>query len=86
MVVGGGGGWVYQAKTNTALVQLLDGGLPELVNIIRLKGFRRESTLVHTLKPGIYYSYSFIFNMHFCYGDLKITQVNTSAMFACLSL
>ena len=24
--------WVYRAKTNTALVQLLDGGLPELVN------------------------------------------------------
>ena len=30
VVVGGGG--VYRAKTNTALVQLLDGGLPELVN------------------------------------------------------
>ena len=33
--MGGGGGWwwwVYRAKTNTALVQLLDGGLPELVN------------------------------------------------------
>ena len=29
---GGGGGGGYQAKTNTALVQLLDGGLPELVN------------------------------------------------------
>ena len=28
----GGGWWVYRAKTNTALVQLLDGGLPELVN------------------------------------------------------
>ena len=28
---------MYQAKTNTALVQLLDGGLPELVNISNQK-------------------------------------------------
>ena len=34
--------WVYQAKTNTALVQLLDGGLPELVNCPR-KTFFKET-------------------------------------------
>ena len=41
-----GGGWVYQAKTNTALVQLLDGGLPELVNCLETKP--------HLLKNNLY--------------------------------